>query len=169
MSADYLPLNNKNQTCYFLLFWIKKVVNFVNKFISSAFERRHLKEKFFHLHITTSQYHNFCVCFLPFSLLIQVCLQPSKKLLVTSFHYLNWYFHLLWDWTLSTSDNKMIIRLVYIFFSLYIKSFRNKFTKLYCSHKKQSFDQLNRFLFKFSWAALVNFRRKLWIRYYLFS
>ena len=32
-----------------------------SKFISSTFQRNHLKEKFTYLHITTSQYHNFFI------------------------------------------------------------------------------------------------------------
>ena len=119
-----------------------------------------------HHNISISQ---FLCMFFTFQLIDSSLSSAFKEIIRDIFPLLKLIFSFVWDWTLSTSDNKMIIRLVYIFFSLYIKSFRNKFTKLYCSRKKQSFDQLNRFLFKFSWAALVNFRRKLWIRYYLFS
>ena len=52
---SYLSLNNKNQNFYFFAFLNKER----SKFISSTFERKRLKEKFTHLHITTSQYHNF--------------------------------------------------------------------------------------------------------------
>ena len=87
---------------FFLFFWFKKESN---KFISSTFERKHLKEKFVYLHIKTSQFHNFfCVCFLPFIIFFQVCLQPSENYRQhnsTTHAHIN--FHFLWHWT-STSE-----------------------------------------------------------------
>ena len=56
----------KYQNCYFFKF-------FENRFISSTFEKN-VKEKFTY----TSQHLSltiFCICFLPFSTLFQVCLQ----------------------------------------------------------------------------------------------
>ena len=52
ISIDYLPLNNKKTKLSFFDFLKKEI----SKFISSTFERKHLKEKFTYLHITTFQY-----------------------------------------------------------------------------------------------------------------